>query len=62
MSLLDFKNPVEKDMKYTRENRDPSHCKGIMKSVIYLFVLKDQFKKYNLAYIVTCRATRRKKT
>ena len=22
MKLLDFKNPVEKDMKYIRENRD----------------------------------------
>ena len=34
MRLLDFKKLVEKDMKYTRENRDTLHDKGNWKLVI----------------------------
>ena len=45
MRLLDFKNPVEKDMKYTRKNRDTLHDKGNMESVIYLFYFEISIKK-----------------
>ena len=37
MRLFDFKKPVEKDMKYTRENRNTLTYKGNWQSVIYLF-------------------------
>ena len=33
--LLDFKNPVEEVMKYTKDNGDTLHYKGNMESVIY---------------------------
>ena len=44
MRLLDFKKLVEKDMKYTKQNRDTLHYKGNLQSVIYLFC----FRKINL--------------
>ena len=44
--LLGFKNPVEKDMKYTRENRDTLHYKR-QYGIGDLFVL---FRKINLKW------------
>ena len=48
MRLVDFKKPVEKHMKYTRENKDTLHYKGNLQSVIYLFY----FRKINLKSVI----------
>ena len=64
MRLLDFKKTVEKDMKYTTENRHTFTLQRqfAVGDLIVLF-LKDQFKKRNLSiHIVSCRTTRRRKT
>ena len=37
MRFLDLNKPIEKGIKYTGGNRDTSHYKANIKSVIYLF-------------------------